>query len=159
MLSGCVVGSLRRTVLLHRCIASSKSHPVHVSRYRATHRSRLSRPITTGPGNSGTFPQAISAALCSAVLIFCGTLSSAFKYAAKYWYGNCFDRGSQTRQRSGRQRNQPSHLLRAHRVAAKCSSSYAAPADPSCEQCSPNLRSLGGIGQQVPSDVIESTSD
>ena len=35
----------------------------------------VSKPITTGPGNSGTFPQAISAALCSAVLIFCGTLS------------------------------------------------------------------------------------
>ncbi len=28
----------------------------------------VSRPITTGPGNSGTFPQAISAALCSARL-------------------------------------------------------------------------------------------
>ncbi len=52
----------------------------------------VSRPINTGPGNSGKFPQAISAALCSAVLIFCGTRSSAFKYAANCWYGNCFER-------------------------------------------------------------------
>ena len=43
----------------------------------------VSKPITTGPGNSGTFPQAISAALCSAVRIFCGTSKSAFKFAAK----------------------------------------------------------------------------
>ncbi|MCY2977335.1 MAG: hypothetical protein NTU79_01555 [Planctomycetota bacterium] len=52
----------------------------------------VSKPITTGPGNSGTFPQAISAALCSEVRIFFGTSKSAFKYAAKYWYGNCFPR-------------------------------------------------------------------
>ena len=51
-----------------------------------------SRPITTGPGNSGTLPQAISAALCSAALIFCGTSSLAFRYAARNWYGNCRER-------------------------------------------------------------------
>ena len=52
----------------------------------------VSRPITTGPGNSGTFPQAISAAWCSAALIFCGTSAAAFKYAARNWYGNCRER-------------------------------------------------------------------
>jgi hypothetical protein len=34
-----------------------------------------SRPMTTGPGNSGTLPQAISAASPSAALIFYGTLT------------------------------------------------------------------------------------
>ena len=38
-----------------------------------------SRPMTTGPGSSGTLPQAISAALCRAALIFCGTSSPAFR--------------------------------------------------------------------------------
>ena len=65
----------------------------------------VSKPTITGPGNSGTFPQAISAALCSAVRIFCGTSKSAFKYAAKYWYGNCFHGESPTRQRSGQPRS------------------------------------------------------
>ena len=37
-----------------------------------------SRPITTGPGSSGTLPQAISAALCRAALIFCGISSPTF---------------------------------------------------------------------------------
>ena len=66
-----------------------------------------SRPITTGPGSSGTLPQAISAALCSAVLIFCGTSSLAFMYAARNWYGNCRERrissGSAKSRRIGQQ--------------------------------------------------------
>lgn len=39
------------------------------------------RLITTGPGNSGTSPKATSVAVCSAVLMLCGTFSSALKYS------------------------------------------------------------------------------
>src|SRR5690606_31668645 len=52
----------------------------------------VSRPMTTGPGSFGTLPHAISAASCRAALILCGISSEAFRYAARYWYGNCRER-------------------------------------------------------------------
>ncbi len=65
---------------------------------------------------------------------------------------------SPTRQRSGQQRNQPLHLSPTHRVAAMCSSSYVETADHLARPVQPKLRSLGSIGQQIPSDVVESTA-
>ena len=52
----------------------------------------VSSPMMAGPGNSGTLPQAISAAWCNAALIGCGTSSDTLRYAARYWYGNWRER-------------------------------------------------------------------
>ena len=50
-------------------------------------------PLAIADRTTGLYlANAISAALCSAVLILCGTSSEAFRYAARNWYGNCRER-------------------------------------------------------------------